>query len=1696
MNKMQHKLTWQTPNWLRVLCLTLLVCTIGTGAYAQTTVTISPSVYGTVTTAGVQTASSLTGIEELTSRRGWFKFDLAPYAGVTIVSANVVYSTAAGTVNSGSTLNELNKATDDLSAITGATLFARCAIGGNTSNVFTGAWSGTHPMTLQTNGPVGGSAAIATAMATFIQGQLIAGYACFALKRGSTNSYNFGVPSLVITYAGGGACSGTPAPGNTLASANPICPSTTTTLSLQNATTGSGVSYQWFNGAGAIAGATSNSYNATLSAADNFYCTVTCSGGGSASSTPVAITMNNFINCYCGSSPGITADEELYQVTVNGASTDPLYANANGCTTVAPGPGSILSRYSNFTTLPSLTSIAQSATITFEIRQNECDGATYFNNGIGMWIDFNQNGLFTDAGEAVYIEPITSAATGLSPGGDKVITGTFTVPSGAVLGNTVMRVITAEGFAGATLTPCLTYNYGETEDYIVTVILNTLCTGTPNPGNTIASGTTVCPGATVNFSLQNQTLGSAVTYQWNNGAGPIAGATNAVYAQAITAADDFYCDVVCNGGTAVGSNLVTIALDNFMNCYCSSLPGITADEEIYQVTVNGASTNALYANGNGCTTPAPGPGSLLSRYSNFKTLPSLTSLPQGTTVAFEVRENECDGPTYFNNGIGLWIDWNQNGLFTDAGEAVYIEATTSAATGTSPGGDKVITGTFTVPAGAALGSTVMRVITAEGFSGASLTPCLVYNYGETEDYLVDVVTNTACSGAPNPGATIASATAVCPGTNVNFSLTNTNLGSGITYQWVNNGGPIAGATNAFYSQVITAADDFYCDVTCTNPGGSTVASSLASVTINGFLSCYCIPTSSFGGFYGILTNVTISAINNTSVFPATSPYYTNYAPAAGTTTQLVAGTAYPLNTTIGAWTQLGVWLDFDQNGTFDASEYTFIGNNSTATTPVSYTTIIPVPLTATGGLTKMRVRTRAYYEVAFTGADACLTTDYGESEDYIVDIQIPVACSGAPSPGMTTASAASVCPGATVNLGLSNANNGTGVTYQWYEGATAIAGATNSYYTATVTAVSSYYCEVTCTNPGGSSTNSGAVTLSNSSFIDCYCASAPSNTFDEEIYQVTVNGATTDPLYANANGCLTVAPGAGSVLSKYSNFKSLGNFTSVIQGANVPFEVRVNECDGATYFFNGVGVWIDFNHNGSFADAGEAVYLSATTSAATGLSPAGDKVVSGLLSIPVTALTGVTAMRVICAEGFSGASLTPCLSYGYGETEDYLINIDPTTACTGTPTPGNTIASATAVCAGTVVNFSLQNNTPGSGISYQWYAGASAIAGATTSVYTATITAAASYYCDVTCSAGPSTGSSTPVSITLNAPLSCYCAAGATTVGCTSGDEYISEVMFNTINNTSACPATNQYSDFTAQSTTVNQGSTYTVSVLCPNYFGSDQAAAWIDFNQDGILDDVTEITVLTGGSASVPFTGTITIPMTSTLGSTRMRTRVMWTGILSSCGTVTYGEVEDYTVVVGPPVTNTTVNLTMFIEGYWDGTSAMQPVLANQGQGNPTTDCDSITVELRDENAPYGALHTTTAVLQTNGTAACVFTTAVTPGNYYIAVKHRNAIQTWSAAPVAISAVSSYNFSTAATQAYGTGAQVQVATGVWAFFSGDVVIDDNMDLLDIGSVETDANLFLFGYYSTDLTGDGNVDLLDTPIVEVNAGNFVFSQHP
>lgn len=201
------------------------------------------------------------------------------------------------------------------------------------------------------------------------------------------------------------------------------------------------------------------------------------------------------------------------------------------------------------------------------------------------------------------------------------------------------------------------------------------------------------------------------------------------------------------------------------------------------------------------------------------------------------------------------------------------------------------------------------------------------------------------------------------------------------------------------------------------------------------------------------------------------------------------------------------------------------------------------------------------------------------------------------------------------------------------------------------------------------------------------------------------------------------------------------------------------------------------------------------------------------------------------------------------------------------------------------------------------------------------------------------------------------------------------------------------------------------------------------------------------------------------------------------SGGNITLGVQQTYKL---------SLNLKAYIEGYYLGGGYMQPVLLNQGVlGATSNQCDSILIELHNSTWPYALIESKVTLLNTNGTISADFTNT---GSFYVVLKHRNGIQTWSKFPILIDG-SSYDFTTDASKAFGDN-QILIAPGIYALYSGDLNQDENMDLLDMSLLETEINNFGFGYLAPDINGDGNVDLLDSPIAETNINGFIYSIHP
>jgi hypothetical protein len=166
-------------------------------------------------------------------------------------------------------------------------------------------------------------------------------------------------------------------------------------------------------------------------------------------------------------------------------------------------------------------------------------------------------------------------------------------------------------------------------------------------------------------------------------------------------------------------------------------------------------------------------------------------------------------------------------------------------------------------------------------------------------------------------------------------------------------------------------------------------------------------------------------------------------------------------------------------------------------------------------------------------------------------------------------------------------------------------------------------------------------------------------------------------------------------------------------------------------------------------------------------------------------------------------------------------------------------------------------------------------------------------------------------------------------------------------------------------------------------------------------------------------------------------------------------------------------------------GGGNMQTTLLNQGIGGSLTVTDDVSVELHDANFPYGMVYAVNTTIATDGYITCVFPAGAIGQSYYVVVKHRNTIVTWSALPVLMTSNTNYDFTTSATQAYG-GNQINLGSGIYGFYSGDIDQDETIDALDYLYLDADLVIGNFGYLATDLTGDGFVDAFDYLILDPN----------
>ncbi|MFO7940094.1 MAG: S8 family serine peptidase [Bacteroidales bacterium] len=315
-----------------------------------------------------------------------------------------------------------------------------------------------------------------------------------------------------------------------------------------------------------------------------------------------------------------------------------------------------------------------------------------------------------------------------------------------------------------------------------------------------------------------------------------------------------------------------------------------------------------------------------------------------------------------------------------------------------------------------------------------------------------------------------------------------------------------------------------------------------------------------------------------------------------------------------------IWIDFNNDTIFDASELVFDAGSLSKST---VTGSIAIPADATG---TRRMRVSMKYNGAQT---ACETFSYGEVEDYHVvigsatpDTEAPTAPSGLAATNVTETS---------VDLSWNASTDNVGVDSYWvYQNGSQIATtASTSYGVTGLSPATSYNFTVKAVDAAGNvsaASNQISVTTDDSSPVE-YCASKGNNTNYEWIDLVelgSINNTT------GANG-------------GYADFTNLSTNLTRGDDATIYISAGFSSSSYTEYWH----VWIDLDQSGTFES--DELLVSGSSSSADRL--------QATLTIPSDAVLGATRMRVTMKYN---AAAQPCETFSYGEVEDYTVNITDT----------------------------------------------------------------------------------------------------------------------------------------------------------------------------------------------------------------------------------------------------------------------------------------------------------------------------------------------------------------------------------------------------------------------------------------------------
>jgi PKD repeat protein len=779
----------------------------------------------------------------------------------------------------------------------------------------------------------------------------------------------------------------------------------------------------------------------------------------------------------------------------------------------------------------------------------------------------------------------------------------------------------------------------------------------------------------------------------------------------------------------------------------------------------------------------------------------------------------------FSENLRIYIDVNNDQIFTAPGELFF-----------SSNNSKIHNGTLSIPT-AVTGTKVKLRISSDLITAAAVPgPCTTPEYSQVEDYAVEFQGNVA----PPVPLFSASDTVTCNGS---VGFTDQSLNNPVTWFWDFGDGQISSQQNP--SHTYTASGQYSVKLKVGNANGFDSLTKVNYIKYNDTipLSAFCEPpTLNQCCGYGI-SRVAFNTIDNSSSLGSFQDFTCSWR------TKVLQGRSYPVSigTNPNQDQDTRIWIDYNNNRQFEASELVFESLNSrnpTGNILISgdTSTRLNVPL-------RMRVKSE------FSGGTltACSALDKGQCEDYTVIIR---ANTQAPVANFIVSSTNFCNPAFTFqSTSLNNI-----FAYRWHfgDGKDSLTNSPTINYTYQNTGA--YTVKLIVFGPFGidSIVKPNAVT---------YFGAPPA------VCNLTTQAGGPGGGVGIARVIFgTINKTSGAFNEGYQNF-TCTNQTTVKKGQTVTLKVS-----NVGQFTEKVQAWIDWNRNGTF-ETTERV-----------LNSQGDTVHTAQITIPGTASTTGTLRLRVASNASNAPTFQACGTIQVGQAEDYGVvvlenQVPPVTYFS---------ADQTTSCSGIVQFRDSSENVPSS---YLWDFGdgqTSTLASPThiysaTGTYTVTLITGNAFGTDTLVRSGYINVTQT----TGMQPVSCKPANSATC--CNYG---IGRFVFAGIDRTSG-NATEGNKDFSCQNIgNASVGSQQTITIQNSGQ-NTENVVVWIDWNNDGAFATTERVF---SSNNSVNHSGTVAIPGNAPAGvGLRVRVKSDFSAqpITDACSALQLGQYEDYQLIL-----------------------------------------------------------------------------------------------------------------------------------------------------------------------------------------------------